>query len=80
MRWVSLAWHRCVSVLFSLSILLHIPFSHPCFLIFAGGSNDEGLDGPLLLSGNGGRVSKGEGGGDGGGVGGAEDLEGGLGK
>ena len=56
------------------------PFLSPNFFFFAGVSNDEGLDELLHVLGDGGKKSKGESGGGEGRAGGAEDLEGGLGK
>ena len=59
--------------------MLHILFSH-LFFFFAEVSNNERLDELLHVLGDGGKKSKGESGGDEGRAGGAEDLEGGLGK
>ena len=56
------------------------PFLSPFFFFFAEVSNNERLDELLHVLGDDGKASKGESGVDEGRAGGAEDLEGGLGK
>ena len=57
--------------------MLSLYFSNIFFLIIAGGAHDEGFDGPLPVSGDGGELFEGEGRDDRGGVGGVVGLEGG---
>ena len=57
--------------------MLFLHLSNPCFLFLVGVAYDEGPNGPLPVSRDSGRSSKGEGRDNGGKVEGAKGLEGG---